>query len=132
MPIRVGCCTACGTETWRSAEAQREDKDQGIHLGQRFLLWPVPSSVYIQTWTPTGHTVGIGYCAACVPSFGTPGPVEVGEARVVGHEAATSRYGEWYTDEKGEFLRAWLVDALGYDEAGRDQIMAVWEQDRVA
>lgn len=126
--IRAGHCTACGEPTWRIGTAQRANGQ--IRAGSRHLLWPDPASIYVQTWTPTGHTVGIGYCAACSPAVGDLGPPEVGSAPVVGHEAAKARYADWYSEQKGVFFRAWLADGLGYDGAARDALMQQWEVDR--
>lgn len=130
--MRGGACAGCDRDVWTSAVAQRDDKDQGIAAGQRFLLWPRPWSLYAQTWTPTGHTVGIAYCPDCAPAFGELGPEikELGRTAVVGYETAKGRYTAWYTEDHGAFLRAWLADALGYDEAMLTATMTMWEQDR--
>ena len=125
--IKAGHCSSCSAPIWRTATAQR--KDEGQEPGDIVLLWPLPSSLYAQTWTPTGYTVGIGYCEECAPDLGAPGPPEVGSGAIIGYERARGRYQDWRSEQYGEFLRCWLVDALGYDEAGRDAVMTTWEQD---
>lgn len=130
MALKPGHCARCDRLVWRLATAQRDH--DGTKAGDTFLLWPDPTSLYVQTWTPIGHTVGIPYCQACAPEIGEPGPDAVGGAAVIGYETAKGRYREWYTDEKGAFFRAWLGDHLGYDAAMIEATMDLWRRDRGA
>lgn len=103
--------------------------------GEVFIVWPDPTSVYAMTHVPTtgpdtSHTVGIGYCAACAPEIGAPGPE--GHGAIVGYETARARYHAWYEDKYGEWMKAWLRDHIGYDDMQIRETMRQWERDRAA
>lgn len=124
--IEQGRCAACHAYIWRTVTAQKKNGD--TEPGEVFIVWPIPTSVYVNTWVDGGWTVGIGYCRACVPDFGAPGPDGFGP--IVGWETAKDRYGDWYSDAKGEFYRAWMADHIAYDDVQVQAAMKVWENDR--
>ena len=126
--LTVGHCSSCNALIWRTAIQQR--KINGVEPDTVILLWPQPSSLYAQTWTPDGHAVGIAYCQTCAPEIGAPGPEGFGA--IIGYETAKDRYARWYTDEWGDWLRAHLRDQIGYDDEGATAITMLWECDRAA
>lgn len=127
------------------AIAARKSESQGIVAGQPFLLWPLPESVYARVQTDSGSAPGITFCPDCAPALGSyllvlaqpmaATGVPTGEAYtvggpVIGLDAALSRYADWYTDERGEFWRAWLKDALSLEPSEVNALMALWNSDR--
>lgn len=122
--VKAGHCAGCARPVWRTT-VQQVDRN-GAVAGTPLLLWPMPDSLYSQEWTPTGHTVGIAWCAACAPEIGSPGAT--GEA-VIGYESARSRYAAWFAEDRRDFLRAHLSDQVGLDETERDRWLAQWDAD---
>jgi hypothetical protein len=139
--MKAGHCAACTCAIWKSIQ----------HAGKEVLLWPRRDSMYVQFWTPTGHTAGVGYCRSCCPPFGAPGPrlpqkfrnpdgtitVEMVQfGPVVGHETAYERHkDDHYSESYGERLRLWLRDGNGKRGAivnaeKQNAIMAEWQQER--
>lgn len=133
--VEAGKCTGCREEIWRRA----------VHAktGQSFLLYPDPESVYIVAETALGYAPGIGYCRKCAPLMGESMPEGItvsatinGSAtvspttRVIDVVPASQRYGAWYEQTFGEWLRAWLKDHLELPEVAVDNTCALWQRDR--
>lgn len=123
--LSPGRCAKCNAPTWRTTIQQREIND--VPAGSVVLLWPDPASVYVNTVTETGWTVGAGYCPGCAPRLGEPG---FDGQPVIGIEAARKRYVYWYSDEYGVFAGAHLCDQVGHTGDERDAILRQWEIDR--
>jgi hypothetical protein len=125
--VKAGHCTACEKPIWKIVEHP--------YTGAKIPLWPRKDSMYVQCWTPSGYAPGIGYCPACCPDLGSAGPRE-DLGPVIGYETARGRYQKWYTDQHGEFLRAWLRDAMGdrpfFDDVEIERIMQEWERERTS
>jgi hypothetical protein len=133
--LTAGHCAACQRPIWKSV----------VHpiTQDRHLLWPRKDSVYVMLETETGFAPGIGYCAACVPPLGTPGPGSLTRlvrhdsggvlhepmqaGPVIGYESAKGRYRAWFQAPHGAFLAAWVNEELRVDPAA---IMAEWEAER--
>jgi hypothetical protein len=128
LGLRAGHCTACGECLWRSARLQKDA--WGLPAGQVFLLWPRPDSVYAKVETPSGYAPGIAYCRPCAPRIGEPGPILDG-APVIGYEPALERYVDWWAPDRDAFYRAYLGDALFLDAVQIEELLKLWETDRV-
>lgn len=144
MPMRSGCCTACGAEVWKTVAHPK--------TGERILLWPRPSSRYATIEAADGSTVrGVAYCGTCGPEpYDAPPPgitvsvwadgtrqaqIPVALTHVTGYDRAMDRYAAWYSPAHGEFLQAWLRDHVNIDILGSGtltKIMAEWNDDRRA
>ena len=119
MTLHAGHCTQCGAPTWVAA---RHGK-----TGERFLLFPLPDSVYARIQRqPGSHTPGIGYCAAHAPAPGTPGPAEVGGDPVAALDPAPTRYAYWYSPDYGAWLTSWATDELHLTEPDKQALLAEW------
>lgn len=125
--IRAGYCTSCGAKTWRDAVAQKAQN--GTKAGQVFLLWPDPTSVYAMVKMEDGYAPGVGFCRTCLPPLGVPVPCLDG-AEIVGYEPALERYTAWFSDQRGIFFHAFLVDQLSLAGDERDRMMLQWHTDR--
>lgn len=134
MTLHAGHCTRCGTRTWRGVYHPK--------TLEWIPLFPDPTSVYAVFATSEGLAVGVGYCAACAPAVGDPGPVSLtvsnrplGPSEVVRLDPAPFRYVYWYSDQYGDWLVAWTRE-LAVDhrtsEAEFEPVRTQWRDDREA
>lgn len=128
--IQAGHCTTCGVSLFRTLTHPE--------TGRTERLWPDPTGWYALIATGPHLVPGIGYCAACKPAVGAPGP----EGLVAAHDgqplapgliqavvAAADRYATPFTPAYGAWLRAWAQDELHYEPAQVDALVARWQTD---
>lgn len=125
---RAGHCTDCGKLIWRYATASR-DNGPAIRAGQRFILWPEPSSAYARLETENGYAAGVAFCGEHVPALGEN--VLYGYGPVIAIESARERYHDRFEPVKELFLRAWLRDALILEPAEIETLVNQWKVDAV-
>lgn len=127
--VSPGNCIQCYRPTWKTVPHPV--------TGAAIILWPKRDTLFASFWTPTGKTMGIGFCPACCPDIGGAAPrlTTGGEAFEVGGaveiERAHEVYEYWFSPKYGQWLRAWLSDELRLDEPARNRIVSEWEQDRL-
>ncbi len=126
--VKAGYCTTCGTKTWRMCVAQRNDLRSGIVAGTEYILWPNPTSRYVQLQTENGYASGVGYCDRCCPDVGEI--ALVGYGPVIKIDFARERYHAWYKREREEFYKAWLADAMSLETETINRLLEQWEADR--
>jgi len=119
VTLTAGACTACDGPTWRRAAHAK--------TGVVTILWPDPTTVYACVATVNGLAPGIGYHAGCAPALGGACG-DLGE--IVGYEPAVARYGVWFTEGYGVFLKAWLADHLQLGDIAIARAVAQWDEDR--
>ena len=76
----AGRCVACQADLWVRVTHPK--------TGAAILLYPLAGGVYARVATAIGIAPGIGYCRACAPPVGSPGPA--GEV-VQGRQAPGAR-----------------------------------------